>query len=399
MSVSFKPIRPLLQTATSTASRLLSYAGLGVGVLLLLCSIQMYVNIQQLLKGNVIRKGGYDYVSVTKKVTNENMGQQEKILFNQHDIDELKTKPYIDGVAPLVATNYQLELSAGGIIPFQTNLFLESIENDFIDTVPPGFTWQEGQPTVPVIVSSDFLEAFNVFGPSYGFPQVSPETATGIPILITCHGDNGATQVFRGKWVAMSDRINSVLVPLSFLEWSNKTFGGKKADSYTRVYVKTKDANNPALLDFLDSKNYRVNKDKTKFGRVKQVLEGIFTGLGVFGLLVVVLALMLFSFYLQLVVARSKESLQLLLTLGYSPRWLSKNVSKKFIPVYIFIVLVALAVTVLMQWSFHHFIMFDRPELHSYVHWTVGVTALALIFLSIITNSRLVRNLLYKMGN
>jgi hypothetical protein len=47
-------------------------------------------------------------------------------------------------------------------------------------------------------------------------------------------------------------------------------------------------------------------------GGAKQLFEGIFTGLSVFGLLVVVLALMLFSFYLQLVVAKSKDSLELL---------------------------------------------------------------------------------------
>ena len=72
------------------------------------------------------------------------------------------------------------------------------------------------------------------------------------------------------------------------------------------------------------------------------MMQGIFSGLGVFGLLVVVMALMLFSFYLQLVIARSKQNLQLFLLVGYSPLWLSKNVSRRFIPVYILIVLSAL---------------------------------------------------------
>src|SRR4030095_8039388 len=117
------------------------------------------------------------------------------------------------------------------------------------------------------------------------------------------------------------------------------------------LFLKTKDANNPELLNFLDQKNYKINKDKTKFGRVKQVLQGIFTGLGVFGLLVVVLALMLFSFYLQLVIARSRESLQLFLALGYSPSWLSRNVANQFIPLYIAIVITALILVQAMQWA------------------------------------------------
>ena len=397
MSLSFKPVRPLLQSGTSAASRWLSYIGLGIGVLLLLCSVQMYINIQQLLGGNTIRKNGFDYVSITKTVTNETMGQADKNLFHQADIDEIKSKPFVEGVAPLVANQFRVQLSAGEILAFKTDLFLESLENDFIDTVPPTFKWQPGQMNIPVIISSDFLEAYNVFAPGQGLPQVSQETATNIPIQIICSG-NGREATFGGSVVAFSDRVNSVLVPKTFLEWANQNFAQGTPAGYTRLYIKTKDANNPELLNFLDQKNYKVNKDKTKFGRTKQVIQSIFSGLGVFGLLVVVMALMLFSFYLQLVIARSKESLQLLLMLGYSPKWLSKNVSKQFVPVYILIVLISLAITQLMQWAFHHFVMYDRPELTTMVHWSVVAIAIGLIVLSVVTNYRLVSKLLGKMN-
>ena len=397
MSLSFKPIRPLLQTGTSAVSRWFSYIGLGIGILLLLCSIQMYINIQQMLKEGSIRKDGFDFISITKTVTNETMGQAEKNLFQPGDIAELKSKTFLEDVAPLEANQFQVELSAAGVLPFQTNLFLETIENNFLDTIPPGFTWEPGQTKIPIIISSDFLEIFNVFGPSYNLPQVSQETASGIPIFITCHGDGNMEQTFQGQVVAFSDRINSVLVPKTFLDWANLTFKGKKSDHSSRLYIKTKDANNPDLLNFLDQKNYKVNKDKTKFGRMKQVFQGIFSGLAVFGLLVVVLALMLFSFYLQLVIARSKESLRLLLTLGYSPGWLSKKVSRQFIPIYVLIVLIALAFTQLMQWAFHHFVMYDRPELSTTVSWIVLLVALLLVVLSLVTNYRLVKKLLYKL--
>jgi len=396
MSVSFKPVKPLFQTATSAVSRWFSYIGLGIGVLLLLCSIQMFVNIQQLLKGGSIRKDGYDFISITKTVTNETMGQFEKNLFNSEEIMELKTKPFISDVAPLEANQFQIELSAGGILPFRTNLFLESIENSFLDTVPSSFQWQPGQTTIPIIVSSDFLEIFNVFAPSYDLPQVSAETASGIPVLITCSGDAGREQTFSGRIVAFSDRINSVLVPKTFLDWANLTFKGQKSEHASRLYIKTKDANNTELLRFLDEKNYKINKDKTKFGRMKQIFQGIFSGLAVFGVMVIILALLLFSFYLQLVIARSRESLKLLLELGYSPGWLSSNVSRRFIPAYLIIVIVALALTQLMQWAFHHSVMYDRPELSTPINWTVILTAVILVGLSVITNYKLVRRLVFE---
>jgi hypothetical protein len=386
-----------LQTGTNTSSRWFSYIGLGIGVLLLLCSIQMYINIQQLLGGENQRKEGYDFISISKTITNETMGQLEKNLFNENDIKDLSNKPFVQGVSPLVANRFRVQLSAGDIIPFSTDMFLESLDDKFIDTVPPNFSWKEGQDYIPIVFSSDFLEIYNVFAPGYGLPQLSESTASQVMVFITCFGQNGEKQTFRGSIVALSDRVNSIIVPKNFLDWANNKFGNTTDVKASRLYVKTKDANNPDFLSYLQQNNYKVNKDKTKFGRVKQVLQGIFSGLGIFGLLVVILALMLFSFYLQLMIARSKDNLQLLLMLGYSPNWLSKNVSKQFIPVYIMVVLFALVLTEGMQWAFHHFAMFDRPELSSMLHWTVLTTAVFLIGLSLLTNYRMVRKLLYKL--
>jgi hypothetical protein len=322
--VSFKPIRPLLQTATSAGSRWFSYIGLGIGVLLLLCSVQMFINIQQLLGKDSLRKDGFDFISITKTITNETMGQLKKNSFQENDIAELKSQPFISDVAPLIANRFRVQLSGGEQIPFRTDFLLESIENQFLDTLPANFTWQPGQTDVPLIISSDYLEVFNLFAPTQGMSQISPQTASIIQALVSVSG-KGQQGTFRGSIAAFSDRINSVLVPKSFLDWANANFAEEPFVGYSRLYIKTKDANEPDLISFLDKKQYKVNKERVKFGRTKQTLQGIFSGLGVFGLLVVIMALMLFSFYLQLVIARSKDSLQLLLLLGYSPKWLGKK--------------------------------------------------------------------------
>lgn len=397
MALSFKPIRPLLQTGTNPLSRWFSYIGLAMGVLLLLCSIQMYINIRQMVKEGNIRKNGFDFIPITKNMTPETMRRPEKNLFTQQNIDEIKTKPFINDAAPLIANQFRIQLSAGKILPFQTEFFIESLENDFIDTIPPSFNWQEGQESLPIIFSSDFFEIYSVFAPGQDLPQVTKEMATGIPILVTCYG-NGKEQSFIGSIVAFSDRVNSILVPKPFLDWANKTFGQKKEVEASRLFIKTKDANNPELLSFLDAKGYVVNKDKTILGRNKLMIQSIFSGLGVFGLMVVILALLLFSFYLQLIIARSKDNLSLLLILGYSPSWLSKKVSGRFLPVYIIIIVVALALTQLMQWGFYHFVMLDKPELSSFIHWSIILAALLLIVLSFFTNYRLVRKQLYKLN-
>lgn len=394
MPLTFKSIQPYLSTRQNNASRWLSYFGLCVGVVLLLCSLQMYININQLLKDKNPKRTGYDFISVTKTITNENMASDNR--FTEADVKEIQAQPFVEGAAPLIANQFRVKASAGNIIPFSTDLFVESLNNAFIDTVPPNFTWQEGQTDVPIIFSADFLEMYNVFAPGQDLPQMSAETISSINIILECYGPAGL-QSYRGHIVALSDRINSVLVPESFMQMANQKFGGVTSVPASRIYLKTKDANNPELLNFLTKKNYHINKDKTRFGRMKQILQGIVSGLAGFGVLVILLAMVLFAFYLQLMIAKSKENLQLLLTLGYSPQWLSKTVAKKWIPVYIGIILFAVIVTALLHAGFKYALPGNGEALSPFIHPLVLATAAALTFLSIFINYRLIKKLLLKM--
>jgi hypothetical protein len=197
--------------------------------------------------------------------------------FNKADIEALKKQPFITAVAPLISNQFRAKASAGNILPFSTDLFLESIDDEFIDTLPPGFKWQPGQVDVPIIFSSDYLEIYNVFAPAQELPQLSQATIQSVNITLECFSPLGI-QSFRGHIVGLSDRINSILVPKSFLTWANLHYGNSENPEASRLYLKTNDANNADLLNYLQQKDYRVNKDKTKFGRVKQVLQAVWYG-------------------------------------------------------------------------------------------------------------------------
>ncbi|GAB2818020.1 FtsX-like permease family protein [Ferruginibacter profundus] len=393
--LSFKNIAPFLNTGENKASRWLSYIGLGIGVLLLLCSVQMYININELLKNKSPKKNGFDFIAITKNITDENMVSDHS--FSAADLAELKQQKFLDDVSPLIGNKFVIDANGGSMLPFSTDFFAEAIDNSFLDTLPSSFKWAPGDQVIPIIVSSDYFEIYNtLFAPSRDLPQFSEKTIASVFIQLDCSG-NGARDSYKGNIVALSDRINTVLLPKSFLEWANKKYAGIDNFNPSRIYIKTKDANNPELLNFLQQKNYHVNKDKTKFGRIKQVLQAIVSGLAGFGVLVILLAMVLFSFYLQLMIARSKENLQLLLTLGYSPQWLSKTVAKKWIPVYVAVVIAAVSATALLHWSFQRFFMKGKEELSPFIHWSVIAIALVLLVLSVVVNFRLVKKLLYKL--
>lgn len=395
MAISFKTIEPYLQTRGNRSSRMFSYLGLAIGVLLLLCSIQLFVNLNQLMKERSAKKTGYDFIAISKKINDSNLGQS--LSFSNKEIEELKAQSFIEDATPLIANKFIVSATGGSALPFTTDIFLEAIDNSFIDTLPPNFKWNPGDNIVPIIVSSDYLELYNtVFAPSRDLPQVSEQTMSAIMLQLECSGIYG-TKTFRGNIVALSDRINSILAPKNFLEWANRNIANMPSDNPTRVYLKTTDANGVEFLNYLQSKNYQVNKDKTRFGRIKQVLQAVVSGLGVFAVLVILLAMMLFSFYLQLMIARSKDNLQLLLTLGYSPNWLTNTVSKKWIPIYIIILLIALAATQLLQYLFTQSFLQGRDDLSPWIHPIVLLVAAALVAICILVNYSLIKKLLNKL--
>ena len=391
--LTYKNIQPLIISGKNLFSKWVGYFGLWIGVVLLLVSIQLFINIQQLLKENTPRKsGGYDFISISKTITNENMGKDNS--FTNVDLNNIKQQSSIADVAPLISNKFRVRATAGNIIPFSTDLFLESINGNFIDTMPPTFTWQPGQMVVPIILSSDFLEIYNVFAPAQDLPQLSQKTISSINIILECSGPYG-TQNFKGNIVALSDRINSLLVPSSFMNWSNWRFMQDSAIHASRVYIKTKDANDPSLISYLDQQGYHLNKDKVKFSRIKSILQNIVSALGVFGILVIALALMLFSFYLQLMIAKSKSNLQLLLTLGYSPKWLATSVAKTWLPVYSLIIVAALISTEILHLLFLQFSFVSNAGLPYLLHWMVWLAAIILFGLAMLINLKLVKKELH----
>jgi hypothetical protein len=394
VNLSYKNISPFLSNGQNKVSRWIGYFGLGIGVLLLLSSVQMYYNINELLKTKSTRKNGYDYISVTKTITNENMGKDNR--FHDSDIAGLKAQRFIDDAAPLKANQFKVSAGAGETLPFNTEIFVEAINKNFLDTIPPDFTWDGKQENIPIVFSTDFLEMYNVFAPSWNLPQLSEKTASSITIYLKCHGRNGERS-YRAHIVAFSERINSVLVPENFLDSINSQLEGISNIPASRVFLKTKDANNPELLSYLEHKGYHVNKDKTKFGRLKKTLQAVVSGMAGFGVLVILLAFILFSFYLQLVIEKSKSNLQLMFTLGYSPKWLSRTVAKKWVPVYTGIVIAAIIVTSLLHWGFQQFALGIGEELSLFINWSVIAVAAVLLLLSVFINYRMLSKLLNKL--
>lgn len=384
----YRDIAGFIDTHSNRYSRMFGYLGLCIGSLLLFSSLQFYIDINHLIKERKPGKDGFTYISVTKEITNQNMGKDNR--FTTEDLDAIKSVPGVDDAAALISNQFRAKVSAGNIIPFSTDLFLEAINDKFLDTLPANFKWAPGQYEVPIIMSSDFLEMYNIFAPAQDLPQISGETAGSVNVQLECYGTNGIS-VFRGHIVGLSDRINSILVPESFLIWANKVFGHSENPPFSRIYIKTRDAGSVSLMNYIDAHHLHINKERNKAGRIKQVLQGVITGLGGFALLIVVLAILLFSFYIQLLISRSRENLKLLVMLGYDPVWLGKQVSRRWIPGYVIIVLLALTGTFLLHLIFRSVVMEGTERIGFFISIYTLALAAVIFAVCILVNNRLLK--------
>ncbi|HEY0612528.1 MAG TPA: FtsX-like permease family protein, partial [Chitinophaga sp.] len=127
--------------------------------------------------------------------------------------------------------------------------------------------------------------------------------------------------------------------------------GSGMAAAPSRVVIKTRDPANPALVKFLEDKEYTTNQDKVKYSKTKLIVQTIVSVIGFFGVVLLLFALLVFSMFIQLVIASCKKEIQLLVILGTAPGQLRRYLMRQFAPLYLVTGIFALLLVALLQWQ------------------------------------------------
>jgi hypothetical protein len=367
---------------------LLAGAAVGTftGLFLLLSTLQFYVDVQKLLRGDA--NPNDQYVQINKKVNLFNtLGV--KAIFTEDDIEELKSKPFIESVGRFTANDFKASASSD-MLGFYTELFFESIPSEFLDVSEPDFRWSEGSQTVPILISKDYLALYNFgFAPSQGLPQVTPATIGKLAMEISLSG-RGKKQEFKGRIVGFSNRINSILVPPDFMVWANQNFGSESGQA-SRLILKVENALSKEFQDFLKEKSYEVSTGKllgSQFGVLLKVVLGI---VWVMGLLILALSMLVFVLNFQLLVAQSRPEIRLLLETGHFPNQISGLLTKRFTLLFSAVfVAVFVALFLVRKWQVAYFTAqgFDINLGLDLKVWIAGLAFCALLLLLNILNIR-----------
>lgn len=337
-----------------------------------------------------------DYIVVSKKVKGINI---DPIAFTIDEINDLKNQEWIKKLGLFTSSRFPVSASVimGGK-GMSTQLFFESVPDDFFDTKPYNWEYDPSKKFIPIILNKDYLALYNFgFALPQGLPQLSEDIISSVPLKLRISGDNGKVDFFDAAIVGFSSRLNTIAVPQQFMDWANETFSPDSNIQTSRLILKIDKLKYYDIKEYLSSHGYEIGGDKEADSKVSEFL-GIVSGVtSINGLIISLLALFILILSIFLLLQKSKSMLRNLLLLGYSPRQVGKYYEKTVIITNSLIVLISIGLTFICR------LIWMQPLRNlglgnSNILFMVGTALIYFIIITLI-NIFIIRCLLIKIWN
>ncbi len=319
-----KLVWKLLRQHISVAQLLGFFIASFLGLTIILLSIQFYRDVLPLFSGKdgLIKN---EYMIISKKVSTLGGLIKRSNTFTSREINEIKEQVFVEEVGQFTPSLFKVTAGIGlqgGFGPrFSTDMFFESVPDAFIDVNLDEWNADEARNgVIPIIIPRNYLNLYNFgFAQSQDLPQLSEGLIGRIKLDIRLQGD-GREQYYKGKIVGFSNRLNTILVPQSFLRDANAEFAPSQKAEPSRLILEVSNASDSSVGEFLASNGYEKeneNPDSGKMTHLLNVITGIVTGVGA---LICLLALYILMLSIFLLLQKNTTKLTNLLLIGYLPR-------------------------------------------------------------------------------
>jgi len=207
-------------------------------------------------------------------------------------------------------------------------LFFESVPDEFVDVQSDEFKWEEGDVEIPVIVARYYLALYNFgFAASQGLPKIPFESIQEVSLDVVIRGQ-GKRKNFKGRIVGFSDRINSIIVPQSFMDYSNKNFQDFEPKGSSRLIVLADNPFSDTFRDFMKDNGYELSSGGLIGGETAAMIRTLISAVAIIGFLIVLLSVLVFILNFQLMVSKSSSDIRLMLQLGYKQNQIGQVLKK-----------------------------------------------------------------------
>ena len=204
-------------------------------------------------------------------------------------------------------------------INMSTDMFFESVPDAYVDVKLDKWHFDPASGEIPIIIPRNYLNLYNFgFAQSRNLPQLSEGVMGMVNLDIRIMGNGQAAQM-RGNIVGFSNRLNTILVPESFIEWANGKYGTGERVEPSRLIVEVNNPTDDRIARYFDSKGYETEGNQLDAGKTAWFLK-VITGIVLsVGLLISALSFYILMLSIYLLLQKNTTKLENLLLIGYSP--------------------------------------------------------------------------------
>ncbi len=262
-----------------------------------------------------------DYLIVSKKIGTASVLAGGSNTFSKTEADDLFKQKFTKKGGKFTSTEYKVDASMGvnGQNILNSELFFESVPDGFVDVPLDDWHYDEGSNEVPIIIPRTYINMYNFgFAQSHSLPKISDGLVGMIDFKIFVH-TNGKNEQFKGKVIGFSNRLNTILVPQNFMEWSNERFAPGRSTDPTRLIIEVGNPTDDNITSYLDKHGYEVENDKLQAEKTTYFLKMIVSLVMAIGLTISLLSFYILMLSIYLLVQKNSSKLENLLLIGYSP--------------------------------------------------------------------------------
>lgn len=262
-----------------------------------------------------------NYIMLSKRVGTGTTISGQNTTFTIEEEQELKSQAFVEKLCTFTSTAYRVNAHMGinGQQILSSEMYFEAVPDEFVDINKKEWIWNEGDSIVPIILPRTYINMYNFgFANSHNLPKISEGLMGMIDFRILIL-ENGNEHQYKGRVVGFSSSLSSILVPLSYIDWTNKTYAQDKQNLPTRLLVQVSNPADKTMNEFLDDNGYEIETDKLDQEKTTYFLRLIVLLVLVIGLIISVLSFYILMLSIYLLVQKNTTKLENLMLIGYTP--------------------------------------------------------------------------------
>lgn len=342
-----------------------------------------------------------DYLIMSKKIGMGNTISGRTNTFSGSEIDDVSSQKFVKKVGKFTSTEYKVDASMGvnGVNVLNSELFFESVPDGFVDVPLKDWKYEPGSKEVPIILPRTYINMYNFgFAQSHSLPKISDGLVGMIDFEIFIQA-GGKKEQFKGKVIGFSSRLNTILVPQAFMDWSNHEFAPEDHSDPTRLIVEVGNPADENISQYLDENGYEVETDKLDAEKTTYFLRMMVTMVMMVGLVISILSFYILMLSIYLLVQKNSSKLENLLLIGYSPANVSKPYQLLTMGLNIVVLIVAWVVLFFLRSYYMDFIETLFPDIDEGSMLPAILLGLVLFFIVSVLNIIAIRRKVMKIWN